>query len=224
MTITDWPTQERPREKLLERGAPALADAELLAILLGTGVRGKTAVDVARELLLHFGGLRRLLDASDGELCAAPGIGAAKAVRLQAVLEMARRHLHACLCAGDALTNPVLTRNYLRAQLRGETREVFAALFLDNQHRLLAFERLFAGTIDGATVYPREVVKHALRINAAALIVAHNHPSGVAEPSQADRRLTERLRESLALVDVRLVDHVVVGANDCVSFSERGWL
>lgn len=224
MAITDWPMQERPREKLLAKGAQALADAELLAIFLRTGVRGKTAVDVARELLCHFGGLRRLLDASDCELRAASGLGSAKAVQLQAVLEMARRHLHESLRAGDALTNPVLTRNYLQVQLRSEAREIFAALFLDSQHRVLSFERLFTGTIDGATVYPREVVKHALRCNAAALIVAHNHPSGVAEPSQSDRRITERLRESLALVDVRLIDHVVVGANDCVSFSERGWL
>jgi DNA repair protein RadC len=209
----DWPVQERPREKLLARGARALADAELLAIFLRTGVRGKTAVDVARELLHHFGGLRRLLDASDRELCTAPGLGQVKAVQLQAVLELARRHLHECLSAGDALSNPVLTRNYLQAQLRSEAREIFAALFLDNQHRVLAFERLFAGTIDSAMVYPREVVKHALRC-----------PSGVAEPSQSDRRITERLRDSLALVDVRLVDHIVVGANDCVSFSERGWL
>jgi DNA repair protein RadC len=224
MAITDWPIQERPREKLLARGAQALADAELLAILLRTGVRGKTAVDVARELLRHFGGLRQLLDASDRELRAASGLGSAKAVQLQTVLELARRHLHETLRAGDALTNPVLTRNYLQVQLRSEAREIFAALCLDNQHRVLSFERLFTGTIDGAMVYPREVVKHALRCNAAALIVAHNHPSGVAEPSQSDRRITERLRESLALVDVRLIDHVVVGANDCVSFSERGWL
>lgn len=224
MTITDWPVQERPREKLMARGAQALADAELLAIFIRTGVPGKTAVDVARELLRRFGGLRRLLDASRQELCSAPGLGAAKFVQLQAVLEMARRHLYESLSAGDVLTNPGLTRHYLQAHLRDESREVFAALFLDNQHRVLAFETLFFGTIDGAAVHPREVVKHCLRHNAAAVIIAHNHPSGIAEPSQSDRRITERLRQGLALVDIRLIDHIVVGANDCVSFSERGWL
>lgn len=224
MAITDWPMQERPREKLLARGAQALADAELLAIFLRTGVRGRTAVDLARELLHHFGGLRRLLNAGDREFCTLPGLGVAKFVQLQAVLEMARRHLYEDVCSGDLLANPTSTRQFLQVQLRDEPREVFAALFLDSQHRLLAFETLFFGTIDGATVHPREVAKHCLRHNAAALIVAHNHPSGLAEPSQSDRRITERLRDSLALLDIRLLDHVVVGANDCVSFSERGWI
>lgn len=224
MAITDWPTLERPRERLLACGATALADAELLAIFLRTGVRGKTAVDIARELLCHFGGLRRLLGASDRELYAVPGLGAAKFAQLQAVLEMARRLLSEELRAGDALANPRSARDYLQALLRDEQREVFVALFLDNQHRVLTFEPLFYGTIDGAAVHPREVAKHCLRHNAAALIVAHNHPSGVAEPSQSDRRITERLRQSLELLDIRLVDHVVVGANECVSFSERGWL
>jgi DNA repair protein RadC len=224
MAITDWPLQERPREKLLARGVQSLTDAELLAIFLRTGVRGKTAVDLARELLERFGGLRRMLEASCSEFCAAHGLGEAKFTQLQAVLEMARRHLHEKLMEGDVLTSPSLTRQYLRTQLRDEAREAFAVLFLDNQHRVLAFEPLFYGTIDGAAVYPREVVKRCLRHNAAAVIVAHNHPSGVAEPSQADHRITERLRDALALVDIRLIDHVIVGANECVSFSERGWL
>lgn len=224
MAITDWPAAERPREKLLARGANALSDAELLAIFLRTGVTGKTAVDLARELLDRFGGLRRLLDAGRSEFCAAHGLGEAKFAQLQAVLEMARRHLHEHLQAGDALTSPTLTRQYLRAQLRDEAREVFAVLFLDARHRVLAFEPLFYGTIDGAAVYPREVVKRCLRHNAAAVIVAHNHPSGIAEPSQSDHRITERLRDALALVDIRLLDHVIVGDAECVSFSERGWL
>jgi DNA repair protein RadC len=224
MAITDWPKQERPREKLLARGAQSLTDSELLAIFLRTGVPGRSAVDLARDLLLRFGGLRRLLEASGKEFCAVHGLGEAKFAQLQAGLEMARRHLHESLQQGDVLTSPSLTRLYLQTHLRDEAREVFAVLFLDNQHRMLAFERLFYGTIDGASVHPREVVKHCLRLNAAAVIIAHNHPSGIAEPSQADRRITDRLREALALVDIRLVDHVVVGANDCVSFSERGWL
>jgi len=224
MAITDWPAQERPREKLLARGATALSDAELLAIFLRTGVAGKTAVDLARDLLERFGGLRSLLDAPHREFCSAHGLGAAKFAQLQAVLEMARRHLHEALRDGDVLSSPQLTRQYLRAQLRNEAREVFAVLFLDNRHRVLAFEPLFYGTIDGAAVYPREVLKRCLRHNAAAVIVAHNHPSGVAEPSQSDHRITDRLRDALALVDIRLLDHVIVGDSDCVSFSERGWL
>jgi DNA repair protein RadC len=224
MAIKDWPAQERPREKLLTRGVQSLTDAELLAIFLRTGVTGKSAVDLARELLERFGGLRRLLEASCTEFCAAHGLGKVKFTQLQAVLEMARRHLQESLHAGDVLSSPSLTREYLRAHLRDEAREVFAVLFLDSRHRILAFEPLFFGTIDSASVYPREVVKHCLRHNAAAVIVAHNHPSGVAEPSQADHRMTDRLRQALALVDIRLIDHIVVGASDCVSFSERGWL
>lgn len=224
MAITDWPLDERPREKLLSRGAGALSDAELLAIFLRTGVAGKTAVDLARELLTRFGGLRRLLEADQRLFCEAHGLGRAKFAQLQAVLEMARRHLHERLARGEALTSPGLTRRYLAAQLRGEAREVFAVLFLDSQHRVLAFEPLFHGTLDSAAVYPREVVKRCLAHNAGAVIVAHNHPSGVAEPSGCDRRLTERLRDALALVDIRLLDHVVVGDGDTVSFAERGWL
>lgn len=224
MAITDWPAAERPREKLLERGAAALSDAELLAIFLRTGVAGQTAVDLARTLLDRFGGLRRLLEAGAIEFCGAHGLGHAKFAQLQAVLEMARRHLQENLRSRDALANPGATRQYLRAQLRCEAREVFAALFLDSQNRVLMFERLFYGTIDGAAVHPRELVKRCLQLNAAAVIVAHNHPSGIAEPSQADRRITQHLRAALDLMDIRLLDHVVVGDADTVSFADRGWL
>lgn len=224
MPITDWPAAERPREKLLQRGAQALSDAELLAIFLRTGVTGKTAVDLARELLEQFGGLRPLLEAESKTFCAAHGLGQAKYAQLQAVLEMARRHLQETLERGDALTSPDLTRRYLRLQLQHEVREVFAALYLDSQNRVLAFERLALGTIDSAAVYPREVLRRCLHHGAAAVIFAHNHPSGVAEPSQADRRITDQLRDALALVDIRVLDHIVVGVGGCTSFAERGWL
>lgn len=224
MAITDWPAAERPREKLLARGAQALSDAELLAIFLRTGVTGKTAVDLARDLLDKFGGLRSLLNADTQTFCAAHGLGTAKYAQLQAVLEMARRHLHETLQRSDALTSPELTRRYLRLQLQHEVREVFAALYLDSQHRVLAFEPIAHGTIDSAAVYPREVLRRCLHHHAAAVIFAHNHPSGVAEPSQADRRITERLCDALALVDIRVLDHIVVGEGGCTSFAERGWL
>lgn len=223
MPITDWPADERPREKLLSRGAAALSDAELLAIFLRTGVAGKTAVDLARDLLSRFGGLRPLLQADLDQFCAARGLGSAKFAQLQAVLEMGRRHLSEGLSRGDALTSPDDTRRFLAARLRDYPFEVFACLFLDNRHRVIAFEELFRGTIDGASVHPREVVRRALAHNAAALILAHNHPSGVAEPSRADEAITRRLREALALVDIRVLDHVVVG-DSLVSFAERGLL
>jgi len=224
MSIPDWPAAERPREKLLQRGAAALSDAELLAIFLRTGLPGRTAVDLAREILGHFGGLRGLLGAGRREFCSRPGLGEAKYAKLQAVLELARRHLDATLSRGDALSDPATTRRYLASRLRDHPHEVFACLFLDNRHRVIAFEELFRGTIDGASVHPREVVRRALHHNAAALILAHNHPSGVAEPSEADRRITRRLQEALALVDVRVLDHVVVGDGESVAFAERGWL
>jgi len=224
MPITDWPLAERPREKLLALGPAALSDAELLAIFLRIGCAGKSAVDLARELLVDFGGLRPLLEASQADFCRGLGLGSAKYAQLQAVLEMAHRHLQASLQAGDLLTSPQLVRQYLSARLRHQPREVFCVLFLDNQHRLLACEDLFFGTIDGASVYPREVVKRALARNAAAVILAHNHPSGIAEPSQADRRITERLREALELVEIRVLDHMVVGDAEVVSFAERGLL
>ena len=221
MAIKDWPVGERPRERLLARGPRGLSDAELLAIFLRTGVQGRSAVDLARDLLRRFGSLRGLLAATRAEFCEAPGLGDAKYALLQAVLEMGRRHLHERLERGEPLLGPGHTARYLTAQLRDYPYEVFAVMFLDNRHRVLAFEELFRGTIDGASVHPREVVRRALQHNAAAVIVAHNHPSGVAEPSQADRQLTQRLRDALALVDVRVLDHVVVGDGSYYSFSDQ---
>lgn len=224
MAITDWPEAERPRERLLTQGAEALSDAELLAIFLRTGSRGRSAVDLARDLLHRFDGLRGLLDADREHFCSGPGLGDAKYAQLQAVLAMARRYLAADLARGDVLTSPRATRDYLLSRLRHQRREVFACLFLDNRHRVIDFEELFHGTIDAAAVYPREVVQRALGCNAAAIIIAHNHPSGVAEPSRADEQITRRLREALALVDIRLLDHFVVGDGEPVSFAERGLL
>ncbi|WP_019594796.1 DNA repair protein RadC [Thioalkalivibrio sp. ALM2T] len=223
MAITDWPAAERPREKLIERGAAALSDAELLAIFLRTGVAGKSAVDLARDLLSRFGGLRPLLQADQAGFCAAPGLGAAKYAQLQAVLEMGRRHLAADLDRGDALTSPATTRQFLASRLRDYPFEVFGVLFLDNRHRVIAFEELFRGTIDGASVHPREVVRRALHHNAAAVILAHNHPSGVAEPSRSDVAITRRLADALGLVDIRVLDHVII-ADEAVSLAERGEL
>lgn len=222
MPITDWPSDERPREKLLQRGPQALSDAELLAIFLRTGVKGKTAVDLARELLNEYGSLRALLEADAERFQRSRGLGTAKYALLQATLEMAKRHLENELKRENALTSPELTRNYLVCRLRGYTREVFACLFLDNQHRVIAFEELFQGTIDGASVYPREVVKKALTANSAAVIFAHNHPSGVAEPSEADKHITQRLRQALGLIDVRVLDHFIIGEGPAYSFAEHG--
>ena len=224
MAICDWPAAERPREKLLEAGPASLSDAELLAIFLRTGVKGKSAVDLSRELLSDFGGLRQLLTASQQDFCRPMGLGTAKFALLQAVLEMARRHLAQELRKGDALASPTQTQQYLQAQLRDRDHEVFACLFLDNQNRVIRYEELFRGTIDAAAVYPREVVKQALSVGAAAVIFAHNHPSGIAEPSQADRAITERLQKALSLMDIRVLDHLVVGDGHCVSFAARGWL
>ncbi|MGQ0697948.1 MAG: RadC family protein [Panacagrimonas sp.] len=224
MAISDWPEQERPREKLLARGASALSDAELLAIFLRTGVTGRSAVDLARDLLTRFGSLRALVAASPEQFCEARGLGQAKYVQLQAVIEMGRRVLAEDLKSRDVLSDPASTRRYLSAWLRDRDREVFAALFLDSQHRILAAEELSHGTLDATSVYPREVVKRALGLGAAAVIFAHNHPSGVAEPSAADRMLTDRLKQALALVDVRVLDHFIVGEGAPTSFAERGWL
>lgn len=224
MPITDWPAHERPRERLLLKGPGALSDAELLSIFLRTGVRGKTAVDLARELLSTFGSLRALLDADYQQFCKGLGLGAAKYAQLQAVLEMGRRHLRENLARGDALSNPDETRAYVTARLRGHAHEVFACLFLDNRHRIISFDELFHGTIDGTSVHPREVVKRALSHNAAAVILAHNHPSGVAEPSTADELITRSLKDALALVDIRVLDHLIIGDGQAVSFAERGLL
>ncbi len=224
MPITDWPRQERPREKLLLRGATALSDAELLAIFLRTGVAGQTAVDLARNLIQEFGGLRQLLGTDQQRFCQSKGLGLAKFAQLQAVLEMSCRYLQQQLQEGDALTSPDFTRSYLQARLRHYPHEVFSCLFLDNRHRVICFEELFHGTIDGASVYPREVVKRALSHNAAALILAHNHPSGVAEPSLADRQITSHLKRALSLVDIRVLDHIVIGEGEPVSLAERGFI
>ena len=222
MAISDWPAAERPREKLIDRGASALSDAELLAIFLRTGVRGRTAVDLARHLLAAFGGLRPLLEADAETFAGHHGLGPAKYVQLQAVLEMGRRHLQAQLARGEPMTGPEDTRRYLIARLRHLPHEIFACLFLDNRHQVIGFEEMFRGTIDAASVYPREVVSRALRLNAAAVILAHNHPSGVTEPSHADERMAERLGDALATVDIRVLDHFVVGEGRPVSFAERG--
>lgn len=224
MAITDWPEAERPREKLLARGAAALSDAELLAIFLRTGVTGKSAVDLARELLVRFGGLTALFAAERADFCGSPGMGTAKYAQLQAVLEMARRALQERMRRRDALTSPEAVRDYLRLALAGKDREVFAAVFLDAQNRVLAVEELFRGSLTQTSVYPREVVKRALFHNAAAMIFAHNHPSGVAEPSQADRSLTAALKQALALVEVRVLDHFIVAGGGGLSFAERGLL
>lgn len=223
MAITDWPVNERPREKLLNLGAAALSDAELLAIFLRTGIPGLTAVDLSRDLLDQHGNLRALLELDQQAFCQNKGLGQAKFAQLQAVLEMARRHLRERLDRGDALDSPELVKTYLKQQLRDYPQEVFACLFLDSRHRLIQYQELFYGTIDGASVHPREVVRQALLHNAAALICAHNHPSGVAEPSQADRAITLKLRDALALVDVRLLDHFVVG-DEVTSLAEQGLL
>lgn len=222
MAITDWPAAERPRERLLTHGPNSLSDAELLAIFLRTGLPGKSAVDLARELLQRFGSLGALLSANRKTFCQSPGLGDAKFAQLQAVLEMARRHFAENLTRETVLTSADTTRHFLQAQLRNERREVFAALYLDNQHQLLLYEPLFYGTVNGATVYPREVVKRALELNAAALIVAHNHPSGVAEPSRSDLAITSRLKQALEVVDIRLLDHCIVAGHAVVSLAERG--
>lgn len=224
MPISDWPESERPREKLLARGPGALSDAELLAIFLRTGIKGKTAVDLARELLIQFGSLRALLDADHTRLTECKGLGTAKYAQLQAALEMARRHLRETLERGDAITSPDLTRAFLLRHLRDYPYEVFAALFLDTRHRVIRYEELFRGTVDGASVYPREVARKALHLNAAAVIFAHNHPSGIADPSASDRAITDRLRQALALFDIRVLDHIVIGDGETFSFAEHGWL
>jgi len=222
MAITDWPAQERPRERLLEQGAQALSDAELLAIFLRTGMCGKSAVDLARELLQCFGSLTALSQASAAAFCAIPGLGPAKFAQLQAVMEMARRALMEQAKQRDALSSPQAVRDYLRLQLASREYEVFMVVFLDTQNRVITMEELFRGTLRETSVYPREVVKRALQLNASALIFAHNHPSGVAEPSRADEAITRALKQALALVDVRVLDHFIVAAGGGVSLAERG--
>ena len=252
MSIRDWPETERPRERLLARGAHTLSEAELLAVLIGCGRKGLSAVELARALLADFGSLRQLLSAERARWIREPdaagvaglrrrrpqgqmppegfgpprfaGIGPARYATMQAALELTRRHYSESLRVGPALNAPEATRKFLVAQLRDRPYEVFCCLLLDVRHRLIAFEEMFRGTIDGATVHAREVVRFAMTHNSAAVIFAHNHPSGVTEPSQADELTTQRLREALALVDVRVLDHIIVGDGRCLSFAERGLL
>lgn len=224
MTIKDWPEAERPRERLLAHGPQVLSDAELIAIFLRTGMAGRTALDLGRDALLRFGGLSGLLAAAPSELAAIPGFGPAKAAQLQAVLELARRSLREDVRRDTVLGSPGAVRDFLRITLARREHEVFMALFLDAQNRLLAAEELFRGTLTQTSVYPREVVKRALALNAAAVIFAHNHPSGLAEPSRSDELLTGNLKQALSLVDVRVLDHLIVAGAATVSFAERGLL
>ncbi|TFF43297.1 DNA repair protein RadC [Pseudomonas sp. RIT623] len=224
MNIREWPPQERPREKLLLRGAGSLSDAELLAVFLGSGVRGRNVLELARGLLRRFGGLRQVLEADREAFVGELGLGPVRFSQLQALQEIGRRHLAMAIERESAMDSPQAVRRYLKAMLRHEASEVFGCLFLDTKHRPLAFEILFRGTIDRASIYPREVVRRSLLHNAAALILCHNHPSGSCEPSQDDVHLTQVLKRSLALIDIRVLDHVIVGEGEPLSMVEHGWL
>ncbi|HEK0909328.1 TPA: DNA repair protein RadC [Pseudomonas putida] len=224
MNIREWPLDERPREKLLARGAQVLSDGELLAVLLGSGVAGRNVVDLARSLLKRFGGLRAFLEADRAALLREPGIGPVKYAQLQALLEIGRRYLDETIERAPALESPAAVRRYLKSMLRHERCEVFGCLFLDTRHRPVAFEILFRGTIDRASIYPREVVRRSLLHNAAALIICHNHPSGNSAPSQDDVHLTRTLKQALGLIDVRVLDHVIVGDGEPLSMVEQGWI
>ena len=223
MAITDWAVEDRPREKLLNKGAEALTDAELLAIFLRTGIKGKSAVDLARDLLAESGGLAPLLSADEKSFCQGKGLGQAKFVQMQAVVEMSRRYLEENIKRGDVMNNVSDVKKYLKSRLQHYPFEVFACLFLDNKHRVIEYEELFRGTIDAASVHPREIVRQVLHHNAAAIVLAHNHPSGVAEPSQADNAITQKIKDALEMIDVRVLDHFIIGDN-VVSFAERGLL
>lgn len=222
--MLDLPLDERPREKLFKMGAQSLTDVELLSIFLRTGVHGKSVLEVSRGLLERFGGFRELLDARPEDILEVPGVGIAKLAQIRATLELTDRYLSSGFERGEPITDPAMTREFLKNKLSRHRREVFGCMFLDNQHRLIRYEELFFGTIDGASVHPREVVKRALETNSAAVIFAHNHPSGIAEPSQADQRITDRLKSALLLVDVRVLDHMIVGEAEVMSFAERGLL
>lgn len=224
MAINDWSEQERPRERLVREGAAALSNSELLALLLRVGVRGKSAVELGRDVLQHFGSLHGLFGASLNDFSQVNGLGMAKYAQLQAVMELARRAIAEQMQAGQALTSPDLVKRYLRMRLGGQRHESFIVLFVDVKHRLIADRELFRGTINQASVYPREVVREALACNAASVMLAHNHPSGVAEPSDADLHLTQRLTQALALVDIRVLDHFVVAGPLVHSFAEHGQL
>lgn len=224
MRISDWPVAERPREKLLQAGPATLSNAELLALFIGHGRPGLTAVDMARQALNHFGSLRQLLDAPAQHLSGLMGWGPARTARLLAVLELGRRYLAEELPREQGLTSPQHTARFLQSRLRGYDYEVFAVLYLDNKHRVIQYEELFRGTLDCCSVHPREVVKQAIAYHAGAVIFAHNHPSGNAEPSPADIHITQRLKAALALIDVRTLDHLIVGDGQPVSLAERGLL
>lgn len=224
MSITQWPLSERPREKLLQFGAKNLSDAELLAIFVNTGVRGKTALDISRELLTEFGGLKKLLQSYPHEIYQKSGLGKAKYALLKAALELGRRFLDSHIEPGEALNNSQRTQRFLAHHLKNYSHEVFACLFLDNHNRLICFEELFHGTLNEASVYPREVVKRGLQHNAAKVIFAHNHPSGNAQPSQADQEITYRLKQALALIDIQVIDHIVIGHKETLSLKELGML
>jgi DNA repair protein RadC len=224
MPITDWPEGERPREKLIAKGAESLSDSELRAIFLRTGIKGKSAVDVARELMSHFGSLSALLAAPQAALCTMPGMGDAKYVQLRASVELAKRALREEMAGGVNLNSPQSVRDYLKLTLKNLPHEVFVGVFLDARNRVIEVEELFRGTLMQTSVFPREIVKRALHFNAAAVIFAHNHPSGVAEPSGADQTLTEALKRALGLIDVRVLDHFIIAGGSAMSFAERGLL
>jgi DNA repair protein RadC len=223
MAITNWPEEERPREKLMNLGARHLTDAELLAIFLNTGVRGKTALDIGRELLTTFGDLKKLLNANPKDLLQNRGLGVAKYVLLKAALELGQRYQSETLKIGEPVDSSIAAKRFLAYHLKDYAHEVFACIFLNSQHRMLGFEELFHGTINESSVYPREVVKRGLAHNAAKIILAHNHPSGSTKPSQADRDITKLLQKTLALVDIQVIDHIIVGHQDCLSLVEAGY-
>lgn len=224
MKINKWPLTERPREKLLNLGPKYLTDAELLAIFIRTGIRGKTALDLARELLNESGDLKKLLDTQPQVFYQKPGIGKAKLAMFKAAIELGQRYLQENLPQGETLSNSQVTKRFLTSRLRSYPHEVFACLFLDLQNRVLGFEELFHGTLHEASVYPREVLKRCLAHNAAKIILAHNHPSGNPNPSPADCDITQLLKNSLSMIDIQVIDHIVIGNNDCVSFAEIGLL
>ncbi len=224
MSILDWPKTERPREKLLAQGAVALSDAELLAILIRTGSRGKTALDISRELISKFGGLRQIIAASYEQFSKTLGLGVTKYVQIQAAKELASRYLKENIERSDAMESPQDVQRYLSSKLRSYPYEVFSCLFLDNRHRFISFKELFHGSINEAAVYPRELVRQVYQTNAAAVILAHNHPSGVAEPSEADKRITKDIQSILSAIDVRVLDHIIIGEGQMTSFASRGLL
>lgn len=222
MTIANWPLNERPREKIILHGAKNLSDTELIAIFLRTGVRGKSAIDIARELLYEHGTLKKLFNADPNQLFQKRGLGRAKYAMLKAAIELGRRYLEEDITLGEPLNNSLLTKRFVVNRLRDYQNEVFACLFLDIQNRMICFDELFYGTINEANIYPREVVKRGLKHNAAKIIFAHNHPSGMATPSQADQDVTQLLKKALALVEIQVIDHIIVGNKESFSFAESG--